>query len=429
MPAASIAILISIAAAIALGSKLKVNIGLLAIFFAYVSGVFILGGTPDSIIALWPSKLFFQLFNVTLFYAFAINNGTVEAIAQRVAHASRGKPWLIPIALWLLCFILAGVGPGSLIMFMVLPPILMRIAEETGMDPLLAAVVFVTGSDAGAWSPIAVNGIVTKTLIEASGNGSREAADFALFVWAKMLIACLLLFTVCYFALKGHRLKAPAMARPAALTREQAISSAFIAALLALLVLPPVLERMTGLALFGILRNGLDITFLAAFFSIACVVLKVGDFKKALSGVPWNTLLMVCGTGTLIAVAAKSGALDSISSFIGEGIPAAAIPYAICAVSGAMSLFSSTMGVVVPTMYPLITGIASVSGAAAGSLYAIVPIAAAYTGFSPFSTAGAMSLAAVADDEARGRLFGRLIWIAALSLFYVSALILAGVLR
>jgi hypothetical protein len=314
-------------------------------------------------------------------------------------------------------------------MFMVLPPILMKIAEETGMEPLLATVVFVTGCDAGAWSPIAVNGIVTKTLIEASGSGSREAADFALFVWVKMLIACLLLFAVCYFALKGHRLKGSIMAKPAALTREQKINSAFIAALLALMVLPPVLERMTGAALFGMLRSRLDITFLSAFFAIACVVLKLGDFNKALHGVPWNTLLMVCGTGTLIAVAAKSGALESISSYIGESIPAAAIPYAICAVSGAMSLFSSTMGVVVPTMYPLISGIASVSGAAAGSLYAIVPIAAAYTGFSPFSTAGAMSLAAVADDEERGRLFGRLIWIAALSLFYVSALILTGLLR
>jgi len=56
---------------IIMGTVTKTNIGLWAIFSAYILGSFILKISPTEIINLWPTKLFLMLFAVTFFYSFA----------------------------------------------------------------------------------------------------------------------------------------------------------------------------------------------------------------------------------------------------------------------------------------------------------------------------------------------------------------------
>ena len=89
-----------------------------------------------------------------------------------------------------------------------------------------------------------------------------------------------------------------------------------------------------------------------------------------------------------------------------------------------MSLFSSTMGVVVPTLYPLIFAICSASGANPVILFSIVPLAATSAGNSPFSLQGGLVLSALDSDEERNRMFMTLIAIA-VALTLLSLLMVA----
>ena len=51
-----------------------------------------------------------MLFAVTFFYSFALLNGSLEKIALHSVYVCRSIPWAIPIMLYLLGFIMSGIG-------------------------------------------------------------------------------------------------------------------------------------------------------------------------------------------------------------------------------------------------------------------------------------------------------------------------------
>ena len=73
----SIIIILSIALAIFLGYRTKINTGLFCIVFAYIIGCFVMGLKPKQIIGFWPTSTMFVILSVSLFYNFAAINGTL----------------------------------------------------------------------------------------------------------------------------------------------------------------------------------------------------------------------------------------------------------------------------------------------------------------------------------------------------------------
>ena len=78
----SAVIIISIAVAVAIGYKTGFNTGILAIVFAYIIGCFGLGMSTKAVIAEWPVSTMFVIMSVSLFYNFALVNGTLEKTAR-----------------------------------------------------------------------------------------------------------------------------------------------------------------------------------------------------------------------------------------------------------------------------------------------------------------------------------------------------------
>lgn len=428
MSATSIVILISIVAAVALGYKLKINIGLFGLAFAFLFGCFLAGMSPGKVMGMWPTKLFFQMFTVTFFYAFAQQNGTLELIARKLVYRVRHIPWLIPIVVWIVTAVLAGIGPGSVAMFLCLAPLIMQIVKETEVHPALGAVILGTAASGGAWSPIAVNGITTAGLIEQAGYSAAEAATFGLAVWRNMFVVCVILFAIGYVIFRGYRAKPSTIEAPAPFNKKQVTTMVMILLMLIIIVVPNVLKGVTGNAAIAAFAGKLDITFLAVLFSIAAIILKVGDEKKALAGVPWHTIVMMCGVGMLVAVASESGALEYLSSYIGETFNPSLVPFAMVLVAGVMSFFSSTMGVVVPTLYPLVFAICTLSGANPVVLFSVIPIAAICTGHSPVSLSGGLCLANTEESQ-KNRMFFILVGCAVGFLLLVLAFVGIGIIR
>ena len=202
-----------VVAVIVFGTGTKTNIGLWAIFAAYVLGSFVLRINPSLIVGLWPTKLFLMLFAVTFFYSFALLNGSLEKIALHAVYVCRSIPWAIPIMLYSLGFIMSGIGAGDGAIVLLIPTA-MSIAKITGMNYFLAATSTICGISYAGATPISTIGIFIRELMEHSGYSPEAADRFANKTFFHGFIVFTLVFILSYIIFRGYKIKADIIARP-----------------------------------------------------------------------------------------------------------------------------------------------------------------------------------------------------------------------
>ena len=79
MTAATVALL-ALVLALVLSMTTRVNVGLLGIALAWVIGVYVARLRPDAVISGFPAGLFITLAGVTLLFAIAKSNGTLDLL-------------------------------------------------------------------------------------------------------------------------------------------------------------------------------------------------------------------------------------------------------------------------------------------------------------------------------------------------------------
>lgn len=157
------------------------------------------------------------------------------------------------------------------------------------------------------------------------------------------------------------------------------------------------------------MKRQMDPTFVSIIAVVLCLLLKLGNEKDAIAKVPWSVIILLCGMGVLIEVAVKVGTIKALAAWMSTHVSADSAPLVLGAVASVMSFFSSTMGVVMPTLYPLVPELVNSVGADPATLFSIITVCAAFTGFSPFSSGGALSLTGVSDEGERKKLFNQLL--------------------
>jgi di/tricarboxylate transporter len=75
------------------------------------------------------------------------------------------------------------------------------------------------------------------------------------------------------------------------------------------------------------------------------------------------------------------------------------VPVIMSIGAGIMSIFSSTTGVVLPTLYPTVSGIAQATGVLPVILLMGINMGSCATGMSPFSACGGIMLGCVNNEE------------------------------
>lgn len=425
----SFVIIAAIVIAIGLGYTLNINIGLFAISFGYLIGAFMMNLKVKELVAMWPTNLFFLIMGITFFYGFSIANGTLEKIARKTVFATKKFPYLVPVALYLLAVVMSGIGPGPYAVFAFLSPLVMAIAKETKMHRLLAAIIIVGGGVAGGFTKLSIGGGITKGLIEKTAF-AEHADVFTSAVFWNAFIAESLVFLLGYLILGGYKIKAIDMERPEDFTREQRINVILILGALAAVVLPSALDSLfPGFSVLRLMKNQLDVTFISIIAAILALFFKIGKEKDALSKVPWGTIILLCGMGVLIEVAVKAGTIKELAAWMGSHVSQQTAPIALSIVAAVMSFFSSTMGVVMPTLYPIVPGIANTAGSDPSVLFSIITVAAAFTGFSPFSSGGALTLTGVTDEAERKKLFTQLLILPFATGIFAVILVVLGIIR
>lgn len=411
----AVASLIALLVAIGFSVTSRVNVGVLAIAFAWLIGTTLAGLKADQVAGGFPSSLFLTLAGVTLLFSLAETNGTLERLANRAVLLARGNARVIPLVFFVIAFALSSIGPGAISSVALLIPMAMAIGTRAGVPRFLTALMVANGANAGNLSPISAVGVVANAKMAEAGIGGHESK-----VWLANLLAHALVAGAAYVLLGGYRLAATSSTsetQPAPvvdLDRRHGITIAIIAAWI-----------------IGVVGFTMSVG-LAAFAASALIVLaRVADEPTAVRRVPWGVIVMVCGVTVLIALLEKTGGMDLFTSLLARLASPATVNGVVAFMTGLISSWSSTAGVVLPTFLPAVPGlVAKVGGGDPLAVALSINVGGSMVDVSPLSTLGALCVAAVADPAPARALFQQLlIW--GLSMSVVGALLcqaLAGVL-
>ncbi len=385
---------LALLAAIALSMATRLNVGLAAIVFAWLVGVYAAGLGADAVMRGFPSSLFLPLTGLTLLFAAAEVNGTLERLAHGAVRWTRGNARLIPLMFFGIACAISAVGPGAISSVALVVPLAMAIGLSAGVPAFLTSLMVANGANAGNLSPISSIGVIANSRMAAAGLPGHE--------WKVMvanLAASALVALAAYVLLGGHRLTGTAAASsdraPAPLTGAQRLT-------LGVLVV-----WILGV-LFMRLNPGLS-----AF--VGAIVLFAGsaaDEQAAIRRVPWGVIVMVCGVSTLIAVLETTGGMALFTAMLARLATPGTLNGVIAFVTGAISTWSSTSGVVLPAFLPTVPGLVqNVGGGDPLAVALSINVGSSLVDVSPLSTLGALCLATIADGAAARVLFRRLlIW-------------------
>ena len=390
----------SLLVVILMGRFSRLNVGIAAMGFAWLIGYYLAGMRVSTLVAGFPVGLFTILFGITLLFSAAQVNGTLDKIAQAAIYATNAKRGLLPLIFFLLAVILASIGPGNIAAVALLAPMAMTIAGKVRISAFLMTIMVANGANAGAFSPIAPTGIIANGLIAQLGLTMNP--------WTQVYLPSLLVQGV--IALLGYLLfgglqlwQTDSTVRPFDLeeiagkrtpfTSPQRLTLAAIAALI------------VGVAIFKA-----DAGFLALCLVTLLALLGAADHEAAIKTVPWASIMMVCGVGLLISILAATGGLDLFTTLLASVSTAANVTGVIAFVTGMLSTYSSSSGVVMPMFIPLVPGLlAQLGGGNAVAVVSAINVGSHVVDVSPLSTLGALCIANAAAHEDKNKLFQHLL--------------------
>jgi di/tricarboxylate transporter len=387
---------VGFALAIIISCISRINVGFLAITFALVIGV-LLGGMPArDVMAGFPGTLFVTLIGVTLFFSQATVNGTLDEITRRSVQIARGNTGFIPIIFFVLAAALSSIGPGAIATAALLAPVAMKIAGRAGVPAFLMAIVVCCGANAGTLSPIASSGIIANGLLERIGIVGQERSTYLNNLYVESIVGLGGYFLLGGYKLFGRRAQAAnatdALAVKKPLTWQQKLTVTLLALMIAAVVVFQIDVAM------------------GAFMAAAILTLaRASDEEAAIKAIPWNVIVMVSGVIVLVSILERNGGLDLFTTILARFATQQSITGIIAFVTGLISTYSSSAGVVMPSFIPTIPGlIQKLGGGDPIAIAASINVGAFITDTSPLSTLGALCIANAAATEDRRILFNKM---------------------
>ncbi|MCQ2552722.1 MAG: hypothetical protein MJ150_00250 [Clostridia bacterium] len=416
---------VAIVLAIVIGTKLKTNIGAVAMAMAFVVGCLYFKLRPNDVIGCFPSNLFFYMFFGTFFYGFGMHNGTFQKVAQNILYKTGGASRFMPLIFWLVTAVVMALGAGSNAAPAFLSPIFFGVATEMGMNPLVAALGYYTAGTAFNLLPW-TSDFASKTGINVATFGEETARKISLGAMAYD-IGFLLIFFVVFCIITGAFKKTDktvTFEKPEPMTKQQKNTLYVIVVVALFLVVPMVIQQFAPNPATKFIATYVDFRFLAAVGAVVLHMLGIGDINDVIrKSVPWTAIITVCGTGTLVGLAAKIGIAQTIGEWLGSSVPASIVAPVFMLVCGALSLVVSG-AVVQPLMVALIPGLYTTTGCNPMVLAICMMVGLQYAGFSPFSMGGTMATLGCTDEKQKQKMIAPMVIIAIL--FVVITAILAA---
>jgi di/tricarboxylate transporter len=336
-------------------------------------------------------QLLVTLAGVTLLFGCAQANGAMEGAARQALRLCRGRAVLLPPMFFCLAAVLAMVGPGAILSTALVAPFAMTTGVRAGVPPFLIALMVGNGANAGNLSPFSTVGAIVSALMTRSGLGGHEFRVWFFHAAAHMAVASVAYFLFGGLSLRGKgRAAAPA---PPPLERHHALTLA-----------------VTAAWIFGVIFWRLPLGWSALAAAAVLLALRIAPAREAIRRMPWKVILLVVTISSAVALLEKAGALAWFQDLLARLASPRSVHAIIGFITGAVSAYSSTSGVVLPAFLPLAPGLAArLPGVDALALSISMNIGSALVDVSPLSTLGALCIAAAPPGVDTRALFRNLL--------------------
>ncbi len=368
----SVISLLVLVAVVAIGFIKKVNLGFLSLGVAFILGT--LGGmSAKQIAAGFDSSMFVTLVGVTYLFGMASQNGTLDLFSKKIVALVGRHTVLIPVLMFFLSAFISAIGPGHIAAGILMTTFAMYLAMEMDINPIITALFAKLGANAGCASPLSLTGILAKNLSEPLGY-----SGFGLHLFLTTLISGFIFTVIIYIAYGSYKVKSDNPLKLADIPKFNRNQLFTITAIIVMVIFCIGFKFDTGL-----------FAFVAA---AVLILLGCADEKAAIKGIPWGTLVFICGVGTLINVINKLGGINLISDLLTSMMSEKTAVPIMAATSGVLSWVSSTTGVVMPALFPITAEVVAKFGAGVSFVELISAITATSfaAAISPLSTGGAI---------------------------------------
>ena len=412
----SVISLLVLAVVVAIGFIKKVNLGFLSLGAAYFLGI--AGGMSAKQIASgFDSSMFVTLVGVTFLFGMASNNGTLDLFSKKIVALVGKHTVLIPVLMFFLSAFISAIGPGHIAAGILMTTFAMYLAFEMKINPMSTALYAKLGANAGCASILSITGILARNLSEPLGY-----SGFGLHLLLSTLLSGFCFTMILYIAYKGYKVHADNPLKLSDIPKFNRDQLCTITAIIVMVICCIGFKLDTGLFAFAA--------------ASVLILLGCADEKKAIRGIPWGTLVFICGVGALINVIKQLGGIDLISDCLTGLMSARTTAPILAATSGILSWVSSTTGVVMPTLYPVAAGVCDTFGSGVNYVELISAITATSfaAAISPLSTGGAIimssySAAKETSTEEMNKMFRTLFLLSAGNVLLNVALAALGVFR
>jgi di/tricarboxylate transporter len=369
-----------------------------------------------ALLAGFPSELFVTLAGVTLLFAQAQVNGTLDRIAHRAVGACRGNAGVMPMMVFLLTAALSSIGPGNIASTALMAPIGMAVAGRYGISPFLMAIMIANGASAGSLSPITPTGIVVNSIAARIGLGDVQWPIYLNNMTAHAAVAF-----GGYLLLGGWRLMLRPAHAPVALAAgvgtlpngSEGVAALPADASVAAESFEPrhwLTSGVIAALIFGVVFLKLNVGMAAFAGAIVLTLARAADENQSVRQMPWKVIMMVTGVTVLIALLEKTGGMDLFTDLLARTATPASSTAVASFFTGLISIYSSTTGVVLPALLPTVPGlIERMGGGDAMALVSSMSVGGHLVDVSPLSTLGALCLAAAPPGTDNRRLFNKLL--------------------
>ncbi|MGY0056266.1 SLC13 family permease [Streptomyces sp. LZ34] len=407
--------IIVLVAVFVLATTRSVNMGALSFAAAFGVGELVADLDADGIFAGFPGDLFVVLVGVTYLFALARANGTTEWLVHAAVRLVRGRVALIPWVMFAITGVLTAIGAVSPAAVAIVAPIALSFAARYDISPLLMGAMVVHGAQGGGFSPISIYGSIVNGIVEREKLPGNEITLFLASLVVNLVIAAVV-FVVCGgLKLPRHAATAPRPAAPAAAATEPAPADGSGPAPTG----PPAGESALGLTpdrvatllalvalVVAVLVFDLDAGLAAITLAALLSLFWPKDGKKAANEISWPTVLLICGVLTYVGVLQEMGTIDYAGRAVSDiGVPLLAA-LLLCYIGAIISAFASSVGIM-GALIPLAVPFLAKGDIGAVGMVAALSVSATVVDVSPFSTNGALVLAAAPDVD-RDRFFRQL---------------------
>jgi di/tricarboxylate transporter len=404
--------------AITLSMVSQVNVGVVSLAFAWIVGVY-MGGLPlNTVIGTFPVQLLLTLVGVTLLFGMANTNGTLSRIASRAVLLCRGNAGLIPIMFFFISLGLATIGPGNIATTAILAPMAMAVGARAAIPPFLMALMVGNGAQAGALSPFAPTGVIVNGIMDKINLSGHQWQTYGNNLGAHAVVTF-----IAYFLFGGLKL----FAKPAAPQMSQsdqagARAEEEMVAIESFEWVHWLTVAILATLVIGVVAFEWQVGMAALTCAAALSLFGAGNEKEAIKKMPWGVVLMVCGVTVLIGVLEKTQGMSLFTDLLAKISSPGTVTFMIALVTGAVSVYSSTSGVVLPAFLPTVPGLAAQIGVDPLRIASAMYVGGHLVDLSPLSTIGALCIAALPHEADSKKLFNQLLaW--GLSMMIVGAVI------